>query len=176
MPGPVVMVEYDPAWPSLYEAEKERVLSVAGQKISTIEHIGSTSVPGLGAKPIIDIMACVRDSGAADECVELLKPIGYTDITSQSGHAEWFYCLAKGPHTVEGLRSVYHLHLVKENSRHFEDYILFRDYLRTHPDVAAKYYKLKKKLAEKHRHDRDAYTESKTTFIRSVLCDVRKKG
>lgn len=169
MPGPVRVVEYDPAWPRLYKAERERVLDAAGDRIQAIEHIGSTAVPGLGAKPIIDMMAGVEDSRAAEKCVELLKLIGYTDANPDQDHPEHFYCLGKGPHSVG-----YHLHLVKEHSRYFEDHILFRNYLRTHPDVAQQYFELKKKLAEEYEYNRRVYTESKTAFVTSVLSKARK--
>jgi len=163
LPTPVIVVDYDPAWPSLYEAERKRILGAAGVKILSIEHVGSTSVPGLGAKPIIDIIAGVDSKRAADECVELLKPVGYTDVTPEDS-PEWFYCLGRGPHSVG-----YHLHLVLEGSQFHLKHIVFRDYLRSHPEATAEYYELKKRLSTQYRENRVAYTDSKSVFIDAVV-------
>jgi len=163
LPAPVIVVDYDPAWPSLYEAERKLILGAAVAKMLSIEHIGSTSVPGLGAKPIIDIIAGVDSKLAADECVELLKPVGYTDVAPEDS-PEWFYCLGRGPHSVG-----YHLHLVLEGSPFHLKHIVFRDYLRSHPEAAAEYYELKKRLSTQYGENRVAYTESKTGFIDAVV-------
>ena len=167
MPGPVVIVDYDSEWPTLFEREKERVLEAVGQIISAVEHIGSTAVPGLGAKPIIDMMAGVRSKDDADECLEPLRRIGYSDVTPEPGHAEWFYCLGKSPHSTG-----YHLHLVKFMSSHWMRQLVFRDYLRTHPATAQQYYEYKKSLSAKYGSDRVGYTEAKTAFIESVLAQA----
>ena len=171
MPRSVLIVEYDSQWPVLYEEEKHRILESVGHKVLAIEHIGSTAVPGLGGKPIIDIMVGVRGSADAEECLPLLHAIGYTDVTPQLGEPDWYYCLGKGPHHV-----AYHLHLVRFRSDHWERHLLFRDFLRTHPEVAQQYYELKKKLATKHGSDRVGYTDAKTLFIESVISQVRQKG
>ena len=171
MPSPVVVVDYDPQWPTLYEEEKRLILEVVGHKVLAVEHIGSTAVPGLGAKSIIDIMAGVEQAADADECVLLLQDIGYDAVTPQPETPDWYYCLGKSPHSVG-----YHLHLVRFGSDHWEKHLLFRDYLRTHPDVAQQYYEIKKKLAAKHRSDRPAYTEAKTSFIETVIAPARKSA
>lgn len=166
---PVIIVEYNPKWPILYEEEKTRILGVIGHKVLVIEHIGSTSVPGLGAKPIIDIMICIRCHTDAHDCIPLLRDIGYTDVTTEEENPDWFYCLGK-----EAYGMGYHLHLMRYMSDFSKKHILFRDFLRTHPDVAQQYYELKKELAIKYRLDRVAYTESKTTFIESVISKNKK--
>jgi GrpB-like predicted nucleotidyltransferase (UPF0157 family) len=160
----VTIVDYDPQWPILYEGERRSVLEVAAEKILDIEHIGSTAVPGLGAKPIIDILAGVECETIADECVRLLAAIGYDDVTPEPEETDWYYCLGKGFHSVG-----YHLHLVRSGSGHWERHILFRDYLRTHPETARDYENLKRSLASEHGPDRLAYTEAKTSFIESVV-------
>lgn len=170
MPNPVMIVDYDPRWPDIYLEEKERILGAVGEKIKDIEHIGSTAVPGLGAKPVIDIMVSVKDVETAHECVDPLGRIGYTDITPQplSWNQDWFYCLGKGPHSTG-----FHLHLVREGSDHWDGHILFRDYLRAHPETARTYYDLKKRLATEYGADREGYTDAKTSFIESVLVKAR---
>ncbi len=107
----VTIVDYDPMWPTLYEKEKIKIIEALGNKALAIEHIGSTSVPGLGAKPIIDIMVCVQNIFDADVCVPLLKGVGYTDVTVQVGNPDWYYCLGK-----ESCGVGYHLHLMKNMS------------------------------------------------------------
>jgi GrpB-like predicted nucleotidyltransferase (UPF0157 family) len=163
MPSTVVIVDYDPDWPVLYEKEKRQILEAVGDRILDIEHIGSTAVPDLGAKPIIDIMAGVRDKANADECLIPLQKIGYTDVTPEPDDPEWFYCLGKGPHSPG-----YHLHLMKYQSGHWNRHLDFRDYLRSHPDVAKKYFRLKKGLSKKYGTDRVGYTNAKTAFIRNI--------
>jgi GrpB-like predicted nucleotidyltransferase (UPF0157 family) len=169
MAGPVIIVEYDPAWPILYEEEKRRILEAIGHKVLAIEHIGSTAVPGLGAKPIIDIMAGVHQLADADECLAPLQKIGYLDVTPEPDNSEWYYCLGKSPHSTG-----YHLHLAKFMSDHWRRHLLFRDFLRAHPKVAQRYYELKKKLSAQYGSDREGYTAAKTSFIGSVIDQARQ--
>jgi GrpB-like predicted nucleotidyltransferase (UPF0157 family) len=168
MKHPVVIVEYDPRWPAVYEEKKAEILDVIGHKLKSIEHIGSTAVPGLGGKPIVDMIAGVGNLAEADECVTLLQErLGYIDVTPQPDQTEWFYCI--GDKTKPEERNKIHLHLVKHRSGHWRKPILFRDFLRTHPDLANEYYELKKRLAEKYGSDREGYTDAKDSFIESVL-------
>lgn len=174
MPGPVIVVDYDPQWPFLYEEERKNILAAIGHKALAIEHIGSTAVPGLGAKPIIDIMVCVNNASDTEECIPLLRQIGYTDVSSfppQEGNPDWYYCLGKGIHSVG-----YHLHLMRYGSNFAKKHLIFRDFLRAHPDVAQQYYGMKKIMAAKHRFNRVAYTESKTAFIESVIARANQHG
>ena len=152
----VLIVDYDPQWPAMYDKEGELVCRVLGHKISAIEHVGSTAVPNLCGKNIIDIMAGVSELDEANECLSPLARIGYVDVTPQPDNAEWFYCLGKGHHSV-----AYHLHLVKFNSKHWKKHIIFHDLLRKNPQVAQEYCNLKKELAAKYRTDRLGYTEAK---------------
>lgn len=163
MPQPVVIVPYDSAWPSIYEEESRLISGSVGGIIHSLEHVGSTSVPGLWAKTIIDIIAGVDGPADAERCRELLQPIGYDDA-STGDNPDWYYCLGKGPHSPG-----FHLHLVKEGSRFHEKHILFRDWLRAHPVDAEAYTELKIRLAEKYRNDRVAYTDGKTEFINGIV-------
>ena len=162
-------MDYDSRWPAIYEEEKHRIRDATGHRILAIEHIGSTVVPGLEAKPIIDMMAGVRGPDDADDCIPELQNISYNDITPQPGNPEWYYCLGRGLHSPG-----YHLHLVKFMSDHWVRHLLFRDFLCAHPDVAQQYGKLKRKLAAKHGFDRTTYTEAKTSFIESVIDRARQ--
>ncbi len=172
MPHPIKIVDYDPQWPILYEEEKRRIIEIIGHKIAAIEHIGSTAVPGLGGKPIIDIMAGVNQPTEADECLVPLEKIGYQDVTPQPDNSEWYYCLGKVYHGETVKLENYHLHLVKFMSDHWKKHLFFRDFLRTHPNTAQKYYELKKKLATKYDSDRVGYTNAKITFIESVIAQA----
>ena len=109
---PITIVSYDHTWPKLYEDEKNRILKVIGQKVVDIEHIGSTSIPGLGAKPIIDIMAGLRGLLDADKCLPPLSEIGYIYERPQTEEVDWYYCLWKRMY-----RAGYNLHLVKAGSQ-----------------------------------------------------------
>ncbi len=168
MSQPVVIVDYDPRWPALYEKEKARLQEAIGDRILAIAHIGSTAVPGLAAKPIVDIFVGVRERAAAEECVSLLSSLGYTNVTPED-HPEWYYCLGNGPSGA----STFHVHLVKYPSAHWERHLLFRDYLRAHAEVAEEYCRLKRELAARHGSDRVAYTEAKSAFIASVEAQAR---
>jgi GrpB-like predicted nucleotidyltransferase (UPF0157 family) len=168
MPRPVTITPYDPEWPKVYEAESKLIRATVGDVIRSLEHCGSTSVPGLAAKPIIDIIAGVDGRRDADLCKERLRAIGYDDV-STGDDPDWYYCLGKGPHSPG-----FHLHLVKEGSTHHLKHIIFRDWLRTHPADARAYAELKISLAEKYRDDRVKYTDSKTEFIDKTVEKAKK--
>lgn len=160
----VTVVDYDPRWPVLYEEERDLILSVVGEIIAAVEHIGSTAVPGLGGKPIIDIMAAVHSLADADRCIEQLEGIGFEYVPEHEVTTPERRYFRKGPQ--ENHR---HLHLVELRSAFWRDHLLFRDYLRSHPDVAQQYHQLKKELGAKHRMDAKAYTDAKASFIESVI-------
>ena len=173
MPRRIVIIDYDPRWPILYEEEQRLILKAIGHKVVAIEHIGSTAVPNLGSKPIIDIMAGVLNSADAEECVALLQDLDYTDVAPQPGDPDWFYCLGKTYRGEAASLQNYHLHLVRFLSDDWKKHLLFRDFLRDHPDVAQQYYELKKNLAAKYGLDRVGYNAAKTSFIESVIIRAR---
>jgi GrpB-like predicted nucleotidyltransferase (UPF0157 family) len=172
---PVVIVNYDPRWLLVYKEEKRRILGVAGNRILGVEHIGSTSVVGLGAKPIIDIMVGVNDQSDAEALLPLLREIGYKNVTRQSSDSDWYYCLSKGINGQEMWLQNFHLHLMKFRSKTWKRHIIFRDVLRKHPKVAQKYYELKKTLAAKYGGARESYTNAKTEFIASLATQTNEK-
>jgi GrpB-like predicted nucleotidyltransferase (UPF0157 family) len=175
MSFPVVIVDYDPRWLLVYEEEKRCILGVAGNRVLGVEHIGSTSVIGLGAKPIVDIMVGVNGQSDADTLLPLLREIGYANVTRQSGDSEWYYCLSKVIHGQEVWLQNFHLHLIKFRSNTWERHILFRDVLRNHPEVAQKYCELKKIIAAKYGVDRESYTNAKAEFITSLVTQTNEK-
>ena len=159
----VFLVVYDPKWPDLYEREKNNVLQAAGEYIIEIKHVGSTSVPNLSAKPIIDMMAGVRDKSTATTVLDILQSHGYG--FSDPKQDDWHYVMSRKD--VEEDMG-YHLHLITHGSWDWERHLLFRDYLRVNVSSREEYEILKMKLADKYRDDRPTYTASKSNFIRRI--------
>lgn len=169
----VRIVEYDPRWPELYEQEKRLILGVIGQTVVDIEHVGSTAVRGLRAKPIVDIMIAVIHLRDAAKCVEPLEKIGYEYVAEHEKLIPERRYFHKGKPPKE---QHYHLHMVELTSYFWRRHLLFRNYLRTHPEVAQEYADLKRKLAAQYGSDREGYTTAKTHFIESVVTKARAEA
>jgi GrpB-like predicted nucleotidyltransferase (UPF0157 family) len=163
MPDPVIIVSYDPRWPPMYEEEKALIVGAMGRWLAAIEHIGSTSVPGLGAKPIIDIMVGVRSLDDAQYCIEPLAAVGYVYKPQYEQEMPERRYFNKGPQDNHR-----HLHMVELGGEFWQRQLLFRNYLRAHPEAAQAYEALKRDLAAHYGQDREGYTEAKTEFIRSI--------
>ena len=160
---PVQIVAYDPSWPASFERERaELQAAIGGYVVAGIHHAGSTAVPGLDAKPIIDILVGVADLPGSRRCIEPLAGLGYLYVPYRPEEMHWF-CKPDPSHRT------HHLHLVPADSRRFGDELAFRDYLRLHPDVARDYARLKRGLARQFEHDRQAYTDAKTAFVVAVV-------
>ena len=159
---PIEIYEYDPNWVLLFEKEKEYLSQVLGDKIECIEHVGSTSVPGLGAKPIIDILIGVKSLKIADRCVSILIKQGYRYVKKHENVLPMRRYFTKGPKR-EG--RTHHIHMVEVTSDFFTNLLLLRDYLRDHPTVAKEYYLLKKDLEKKYKFEREKYTEARTSLL-----------
>ena len=160
----VVIVDYDPRWAAVFAAEKALIEGATGATFVQIEHVGSTAVPGLAAKPVIDIIAAVRRLEDAEAACESLASIGYRYVPEYTASMPERRYFRKGTRGV----STHHLHVyaAEEFARRPER--RFRDYLRTHPEVAAEYAALKRALAAGLGHDRAAYTDAKTEFVMRV--------
>jgi GrpB-like predicted nucleotidyltransferase (UPF0157 family) len=160
---PLIVVDYDPRWPAMYEKDRDVILRAVGSFARGIEHVGSTSIPGLAAKPIIDIVLGV-DPDAFDKVIEPLAGIGYDynpDWEISMPMRRYFRRLhSDGTFT-------HHLHVVPHGGEFWTRHVRFRDYLRAHPEKAREYGELKIHLARKHQTSID-YTFAKTEFIRSV--------
>jgi GrpB-like predicted nucleotidyltransferase (UPF0157 family) len=171
--APVEIWEYDIAWPLKFEEQKADIMNAIGDKVAGIEHIGSTAVPGLGAKPIIDVMVGLRRLSDAVDCIEPLRRIGYDyvpELEAQIPERRYFH---KGPSNVP--EKHYHLHMAEMNGEFWNVQVLFRDYLRSHSDCAREYFELKKDLAAKYRLNREAYNEAKTSFIKATIAKARNE-
>ncbi len=166
MEQPVEIVAYDSTWSLKFEAERtllERVL--APWLAAPVEHIGSTAVPTLSAKPIIDIMAPVRSLSASVAAIEAVAQAGYQYYPYKADVMHWFCKPAPD-------RRTHHLHLVPYGSEQWNDRLAFRNALRESPKLASEYVELKRRLAREFRLDREAYTEGKTQFVNRVLASV----
>lgn len=159
---PVTVHAYDPAWAEQYaRAEDEVARALAGIEVR-IEHIGSTSVPGLGARKGIDILLGLQDMADAAACVERLEELGYRHHFSKP---DWVHLSGRG----------HKLHLSPLGSRAWTDPLLFRDHLRRHPETAAAYDRLKQALARTHGADGRRYVEGKSDFVRAVVECARRE-
>lgn len=163
----VELQEYDPAWEESYARERERIAAALGDLVLEIHHIGSTSVPGLAAKPIIDILVVMEGLEDAKTCIAPLAELGYTFIDHPENVARRYFR--------KGVPRSHHLHIVAAGSAEHRDPLDFRDALRADPDLLAAYASLKSALAAAHRHDRSGYTENKSDFVRQALVEWRRK-
>ncbi len=132
-----------------------------------IHHIGSTAVPGLPAKPVIDIMLAVRKLEDAIDCIGPLSDLGYTFIDYPQNTDRRFFR--------KGVPRTHHVHIVAQGNAELRDHLAFRDALRSNPEWRDQYAALKFDLAERHRNDRAQYSESKTEFVRRVLSIHEKR-
>lgn len=171
MPRPVIIVDYDPAWPHAFAAEKARIAAALAGQQALVEHVGSTAVPGLSAKPIIDILVGLPNLDAADRCVPALVALGYEYFPQHETTMPERRYLDR-----IGEQLSYHLHMVATGGDFWQRHLAFRDYLRAHPDVSAQYDRLKRDLAERYRNDREGYTNAKTDFIRAIEARAQRDG
>jgi GrpB-like predicted nucleotidyltransferase (UPF0157 family) len=157
----VALHEYSTTWPVVFSAECERLISLLPGRFIDIQHIGSTAVPGLAAKPIVDLLAGVESMDIARALAEPLCRSGYTtsaEFNAALTDRQWFMRWANGHRT-------HHLHVVVHGSAAWRQRLKFRDLLRGDATLAARYAGLKAELAATHIRDREAYTEAKAAFI-----------
>ena len=157
--GHVEIARYNAAWPRVFELESEAILGACRPWVTSVHHIGSTSVPGLAAKPILDIMPLVSDPDDGAAAVSKMIMLGYR---------------YRGEHGIPGRsyfnkivdeRTVVHAHMFPAGHPAAEKHLVFRDHLRAHPDALREYESLKRTLASKHRDNGEAYTKGKAEFV-----------
>jgi GrpB-like predicted nucleotidyltransferase (UPF0157 family) len=162
----VELVEHDPSWAGLYEQERDRLSGVFDGRVVAIEHIGSTSVPELCAKPIVDVLVGLRELELTDDQIAAMERLGYDYLGEHGLPGRLFF--RKDPRTL-------HVHVVQYGGEHWERQIVFRDTLRSDPEERRRYDEFKRRLAAEG-HPREAYTELKTPFIREVEARARARG
>jgi GrpB-like predicted nucleotidyltransferase (UPF0157 family) len=171
--GPIEVRDYDPAWPALFERERTQVGEALGEMVVCVEHVGSTAVPGLAAKPIIDVLVGVRSlDEARSRSVAPLEALGYIYLAQYQTWLPDEMLFRKGPPGPW----THHLHLTEPSSPRWEEFILIRDHLRRHPEIASAYADLKKALALVFEEDIVGYREAKRPFLQAVMARARAEG
>ena len=168
--GTVRVVPYDPAWPTRYAEEVSRLLPyLDGEQVTLVfEHTGSTSIPGMAAKPILDILAGRTTDEEREPAIRALCAAGYDYRGEQEIPGRDFFR--------RGEPRQYHLHLAHIHSTFHRDHRAFRDYLRSHAAAAAEYAALKRDLAATYPFDREAYIRGKTAFVERILRIAERAG
>jgi len=161
-----IVVPYDPVWPQQFEAARAEILAVVGHLLRRLEHIGSTSVPGLAAKPIIDMMASVQHLQDGHTAQPALAALGY-ELVETGMPNRLFFQRRTGPGT-----STHHLHVVSEDSWATRNELLLRDYLRRDPEQARRYGELKQRLT-RELGGGEPYTRAKTALIQELVDAAR---
>jgi GrpB-like predicted nucleotidyltransferase (UPF0157 family) len=169
MTGPIIIENYDPLWPQRFEQIRARIAPTLGPLSAAIEHIGSTAVPGLAAKPIIDVDVLLKSSADLPLAISKLALLGYLHQGNLGipGRDAFQAPYHDAPH---------HLYVCSPESPEFLRHVALRDHLRTHPKDAEAYSNLKRELARKFSLDREAYTQAKTNFIEQILRQTGTAG
>lgn len=170
---PIILDNYDPAWPEMFAAERERILAAIGDWAVAVEHVGSTAIPGIAAKPIIDIGVALEHLADALKCITPLDEIGY-ECKGEFGIPEriYFRKLTDTPlpgQVNDGVGRTHQIHMYQRDHEQFIWHIAFRDYLRAHPEAREEYEALKRNLAVAHAGSIEAYADAKSDFVRSIL-------
>lgn len=160
----ITVVPYQSAWKELFEREAGLLHLALGEKALRIEHIGSTSIPGMVAKPIIDIMVAVVYLNQATELIPILEGLGYEYKPHDIIPERLFFAKEQAPEY-----RTHHLNLAEPDSRFWKDQLAFRDYLRAHDSTAAEYGELKRHLAEVYAQTHHLDREGKSEFVARVL-------
>lgn len=165
--GPIHLAEYDPAWPALYEFEAARIRSVLGDGVRHLEHVGSTSVPGLAAKPIIDIVLVVADSADEPAYVPSMETGGYV---LRIREPDWFeHRMFKGPDTN------INLHVFSAGCPEIDRMLAFRDRLRTRDDERVRYERAKRDLAAREWTYVQHYADAKGEVVESIIAGALER-
>jgi len=158
MTNPVIVLDYDPSWPGVFQSLRKRIADALGDMAAAIEHVGSTAVPNLAAKPVIDIDVLLASETMLPAAIERLAGLGYLHRGNLGiPEREAFVAPSNDP--------PHHLYVCPPHSTEFRRHVAFRDYLRAHPKDAKIYAELKLALAQRFPDDRLAYNAAKTAFV-----------
>lgn len=162
--GTIVLAPHDPRWALAFEREREALAAAFEGGLIDIQHIGSTSIPGIVAKPVIDVLIVVEDLRILEETTPAVVALGY-EAKGEFGIPGRRYFRKDSP---QGVRT-HQIHAFQAGSLEVDRHLVFRDFLRANPDVAARYSELKQDLAERFDADIERYADAKGPFIREVL-------
>jgi GrpB-like predicted nucleotidyltransferase (UPF0157 family) len=166
--GVVQLVPYTPTWATLFQAERARLQQALGIDALDIQHIGSTAVPGLAAKPILDLGIAVAAESVVTACVPRLTAFGYTYRGYRGPGEGHFFDQGSEQHLT------HYLHMLPIREPGWWNYLLFRDYLIAHPVARDAYMRLKQDLASQYAEDRATYTAAKATFVQYILAVAQR--
>ena len=166
--GQVNLLTAHEVWAEQYQLEKARIIEAIGAHIIDIQHVGSTSIPGVPAKPILDILIGVEDFEEARVCIVPMEGIGYV-YRGEYGIPRRHYFAKGDPRT-------HHVHMVEKDSENWRVTVLFRDFLRSHPDAVRGYAEAKTRLAELYREDRASYQRAKDKVVEGILDKALKNS
>ncbi len=158
----IIVLDYDPTWPTAFEAVRARVWRVVGDIAIAVEHVGSTSVPGLAAKPIIDISVVVPSGAAVAVAIERLSTLGYRHLGNLGIEGREAFASPNMPPR-------HHLYVCPQDSLALKNHLIVREHLRRYSAVATEYGALKRRLAEQFSEDIDGYTEGKSERLLGIL-------
>jgi GrpB-like predicted nucleotidyltransferase (UPF0157 family) len=161
---PIVIVAYDPTWPAMFETQRATIAGALGSTAIGIEHIGSTSVPGLAAKPIVDVLVTVADIDDEDAYLSALEGAGYMLRVRERGHR-----MFRTP------QLDVHVHVWRADDPEVRRYLLFRDQLRTDADDRARYEDLKRRLAEREWDEMNDYAQAKSELVEAILARAERQ-
>jgi GrpB-like predicted nucleotidyltransferase (UPF0157 family) len=164
---PVRVVDYDPDWPRQFERLRERALRALGDLDAVVEHVGSTAVPGLAAKPVIDLDVVVRSAADVPRAIERLAGLGYAHVGDKGVPGRDAFRWPPG-------ESRHHLYVVVDGTPAYRRHVVIRDYLRSHPEEARAYGELKQRLSVQYRSDREAYTSAKDVFTDRIMAAAER--
>src|SRR5438034_130872 len=167
------LADYDPRWPQLFEEERARLQAAIGEWATDIQHVGSTSIPSIAAKPIVDIAVHLRSLVDALYCITPLMELGY-ECLGEFGIPGRIYFRKRTDQPLrgqshDGIGRTHQIHMYERTNEQYEKQIVFRDYLRAHPDAAGEYEVLKRQLAERHARDVEAYALAKSEFVLAII-------
>jgi len=176
----IVIVDYDPRWPRMFEEERARILEAIGHWAADVQHVGSTSIPGIAAKPIIDIAVHLDSLVVALFCITPLREqLGYECLGEFGLPGRIYFRKLTGTllpgQSHDGVGRTHQIHMYERSNEQYEKQIVFRDYLRTHPDAMRDYEALKRELAARHSRDVEAYALAKSDFVLEILRRAREE-
>jgi GrpB-like predicted nucleotidyltransferase (UPF0157 family) len=168
--GSIIVSDYDPNWPTLFEQERTQIKNALGAFALAIEHVGSTAVPGLPSKPIIDLSVGVPSLEEAKErCINPVEALGYSYVPEYASWLPGELFFRKGPPGPW----THHVHVMEPLNSRWEALLVFRDYLRAHPEAARTYADIKRTVAASSKDNIEAYRDGKNAFIETTIAEAR---